>query len=85
MGIGPSSFPLDEAWEKLTSEKPLGRYVMMLDAYEQAFSSPLYNILSHHTNEQRHDERSGFRNTIVRASSDWGKALGGGEEGKVCS
>ncbi|UWU44412.1 polyprotein [Epipogium amalgavirus 1] len=60
-----------EAFEKLRTCRPLGRCVMMLDACEQAFSSPLYNVLSQITNSMRHEDGSGFRNSIVRASSDW--------------
>lgn len=62
-----------EALKKVRDGKPLGRCVMMLDAYEQSFSSPLYNVLSGITNDLKYRRESGFRNTTVRASSDWGK------------
>ncbi|DAZ90995.1 TPA_asm: fusion protein [Bletilla striata amalgavirus 1] len=60
-----------DAFRKMSEGKPLGRCVMMLDAYEQAFSSPLYNIISTITAQHRHDRGSGFRNCSVRASTDW--------------
>jgi hypothetical protein len=59
--------------KKMRDGKPLGRCVMMLDAFEQTFSSPLYNVLSAFTNGMKYSKDSGFRNTTVRASSDWGK------------
>nr|DBA07007.1 TPA_asm: RNA-dependent RNA polymerase [Allium cepa amalgavirus 1] len=62
-----------EAFAKMKDNKPIGRCVMMLDAIEQMFSTPLYNVLSKTTAAQRFDIKSGFRNTIVRASSDWAK------------
>lgn len=62
-----------DAMKKISEGKPLGRCVMMLDAHEQAFATPLYNVLSGITDMQRHNVTSGFRNTIVRASSDWSK------------
>ncbi|DAZ91031.1 TPA_asm: fusion protein [Melilotus officinalis amalgavirus 1] len=65
-----------KALEKVRDGKPLGRCVMMLDAYEQAFSSPLYNVLSSITNDMKYRSDSSFRNTTVRASSDWGKMWG---------
>nr|UYD62340.1 fusion protein [Cannabis sativa amalgavirus 1] len=60
-----------KAMEKIGGGEALGRCVMMLDAYEQAFSSPLYNVLQRYTSKKRFDRDGGFRNTIVRASSDW--------------
>jgi hypothetical protein len=62
-----------DALKKMSLNKPLGRCVMMLDAIEQPFSAPLYNVLSAITAHQRFDRESGFRNTIIRASSDWMK------------
>lgn len=60
-----------EAWEKISTGQPLGRAVMMLDAIEQAFSSPLYNILSTVVLRLSRDRTSGWRNTVIRASTDW--------------
>jgi hypothetical protein len=60
-----------DAFKKISAGQALGRCVVMLDAIEQAFSSPLYNVLSGATSHMRFDPQSGFRNTIVRASSDW--------------
>ncbi|DAZ90993.1 TPA_asm: fusion protein [Amaranthus tuberculatus amalgavirus 3] len=73
VGYRTKLLDIDAALEKLKQGKPMGRCVMMLDAYEQAFSTPLYNVLSDLTSMQRHSFESGFRNTIVRASSDWGR------------
>nr|DBA07023.1 TPA_asm: RNA-dependent RNA polymerase [Allium cepa amalgavirus 2] len=63
----------EEAFIRFSKNKAIGRCVMMLDAIEQMFSSPLYNVLSKLTADLRFDPASGFRNTIVRASSDWAK------------
>ncbi|DAZ91045.1 TPA_asm: fusion protein [Papaver pavoninum amalgavirus 1] len=60
-----------DAVKKRKAGKPLGRCVMMLDAIEQPFSSPLYNVLSDHTARLRRHPDCGFRNAVVRASSDW--------------
>ncbi|DAZ91003.1 TPA_asm: fusion protein [Epimedium pseudowushanense amalgavirus 1] len=57
--------------EKMRSGKAFGRAVMMLDALEQSASSPLYNVLSHHTFTRRLEEDFGFKNAAIRASSDW--------------
>ncbi|DAZ90997.1 TPA_asm: fusion protein [Crotalaria juncea amalgavirus 1] len=62
----------ETALEKLRKGDSIGRAVMMLDALEQASSSPLYNVVSHHSFVNRLDRRCGFKNTVVRASSDWG-------------
>lgn len=64
---------LADAWKRVTSGKPLGRCVMMLDAHEQAFSSALCNMLSAHIHSLRFKKECGFRNTIIRASSDWAR------------
>nr|WKV32512.1 RNA-dependent RNA polymerase [Crown imperial amalgavirus] len=61
----------EDAFDKMREGKPLGRAVMMLDAIEQPLSCPLYNILSKLTAARRRDVDSGFRNSVVRASSDW--------------
>ncbi|DAZ91023.1 TPA_asm: fusion protein [Myosoton aquaticum amalgavirus 1] len=65
-----------EALRKIRDGKAIGRCVMMLDAHEQAFSTPLYNVLSRLTHLQRFNRDSGFRNSIVRASSDWSRLWG---------
>lgn len=58
--------------EKVRDDEPVGRAVMMLDALEQTFSSPLYNVLSDYTFKNRLKESCGFKNSVVKASSDWG-------------
>ncbi|ARO49647.1 fusion protein [Zostera marina amalgavirus 2] len=63
----------DKAEEKILTGQPLGRAVMMLDASEQAFSSPLYNVLSGVVSRLNCERRSGWRNAVVRASSDWSR------------
>ncbi|DAZ91027.1 TPA_asm: fusion protein [Myosoton aquaticum amalgavirus 3] len=73
VGFRTKLMELGDAGKKLFAGKPLGRCVMMLDAFEQAFSTPLYSILSRKTHVARHGKTSSFRNTIVRASSDWGR------------
>ncbi|ULN99161.1 RNA dependent RNA polymerase RdRp [Pterostylis amalgavirus 1] len=62
-----------EAFEKMMEGNPLGRAIMMLDAVEQSFVSPLYNALSPYISKLHNDTRSGWRNYLIRASSDWGK------------
>lgn len=62
----------EKALEKIASVQPLGRAVMMLDATEQCFSSPLFNIISSHVTALHNDPLSGWRNYLVRASSAWG-------------
>lgn len=57
--------------EKLSEGKSAGRCVMMLDALEQCASSPIYNVISEHISRLNKDPFSGFKNTLVRASSDW--------------
>nr|WKV32514.1 RNA-dependent RNA polymerase [Iranian amalgavirus] len=62
-----------KAWENWTTFKPIGRAVMMLDALEQFSSAPLYNVLSKYCSDRRLQKGFGFKNTVVRASSDWMK------------
>lgn len=71
VGFRTKLVTIEEALRKINSGGTFGRAVMMLDAVEQATSSPLYNILSRSTFQRRGDHRSGFRNGTVRASSDW--------------
>ncbi|DAZ90985.1 TPA_asm: fusion protein [Acer pseudosieboldianum amalgavirus 1] len=71
VGYRTKLLPKHEAFEKMAKGKPVGRCVMMLDAIEQVFSSPLYNVLSVLSAEQRFERNGGFRNAIVRASTDW--------------
>ncbi|DAZ90989.1 TPA_asm: fusion protein [Amaranthus tuberculatus amalgavirus 1] len=61
-----------EARKRLEKNKTMGRAVMMLDALEQVASSPLYNVISHYTNSNKLDENSGFKNSLIRASAEWG-------------
>ncbi|DAZ91009.1 TPA_asm: fusion protein [Guizotia abyssinica amalgavirus 1] len=60
-----------KGWEKMKDGAPIGRAVMMLDALEQAASSPLYNVLSVYTAERRLLPECGFKNAVIKASSDW--------------
>jgi hypothetical protein len=62
-----------DAMRKIGEGKAFGRAVMMMDALEQAASSPLYNVVSHYTFEKRLERDCGFKNTVIRASSDWSK------------
>lgn len=62
------------AMEKVLKNSTFGRAVMMLDALEQAASSPLYNVLSGYTFRERLRPECGFKNSLVRASSDWMEA-----------
>ncbi|UWM23169.1 fusion protein [Mallotus japonicus virus B] len=59
------------ALKKLGDGAPIGRAVMMLDALEQAASSPLYNVLSAYTHSKRLERSCGFKNAVVKASADW--------------
>lgn len=59
------------AMEKLGKGEPMGRAVVMLDALEQAASSPLYNVMSGLAAQNHKKERGVFRNYVVRASSQW--------------
>ncbi|DAZ91033.1 TPA_asm: fusion protein [Melampyrum roseum amalgavirus 1] len=59
------------ALERMAGGKPIGRCVVMMDALEQAASNPLYKVLSEIAAGQVREPLSGFRNTVIRASSDW--------------
>nr|WKW35499.1 putative RNA-dependent RNA polymerase [Salvia hispanica RNA virus 1] len=72
VGYRSKLLTLEKAFSKLASGECLGRCVMMLDAFEQTYSSALYNVISGITHRGRHNPGSSFRNTTVRASSDWG-------------
>lgn len=63
----------EKAKMRLKESKAFGRAVLMMDALEQAASSPMYNVLSHYTFQRRLDKDCGFKNTVIRASSDWMK------------
>ncbi|DAZ90991.1 TPA_asm: fusion protein [Amaranthus tuberculatus amalgavirus 2] len=73
----------DSAIQKLAAGKPIGRCVVMMDAIEQAACSPLYNVLSKQVEDHLGIRLSGFRNTVVRASSDWCKFYEEVKEAKV--
>ncbi|QED42799.1 ORF1 [Camellia totivirus A] len=62
-----------KAMKKIANNEPIGRAVMMLDAYEQAFSTPIYNVISSVVADLHKDPESGWRNYLIRASSEWGK------------
>lgn len=61
----------DKAFAKMKSNKPLGRTVMMMDATEQAFASPLFNVISDIISKLHTESRAGWRNYLVRASENW--------------
>lgn len=63
----------DKAMEKLSKGESMGRAVVMLDALEQAASSPLYNVMSDLAAHNHEKEHGVFRNYVVRASSQWRK------------
>ncbi|DAZ91021.1 TPA_asm: fusion protein [Isoetes lacustris amalgavirus 1] len=60
-----------EAFEKLERHESMGRAVMMMDAVEQVFNTPLYNALDAVVMERCSDVTSPWKNKLVRASSDW--------------
>ncbi|DAZ91061.1 TPA_asm: fusion protein [Stevia rebaudiana amalgavirus 1] len=62
----------EKAMKKVIDGAPIGRAVMMMDALEQAASSPLYNVLTKLTYAKRLEATCGFKNGVVKASSDWG-------------
>lgn len=64
-----------KAEAKVMEGKPLGRAVMMLDAWEQAFNSPIYNAIEVQIKELNDDMRSGWKNKLVRASRRWHDAF----------
>lgn len=74
VGFRTKLMTAEAAREKVLKGSTFGRAVMMLDALEQAASSPLYNSLSSHTFQQRLLPECGFKNALVRASSDWMEA-----------
>ncbi|DAB41685.1 TPA_inf: ORF1+2p [Festuca pratensis amalgavirus 1] len=84
IGFRTKLLPRSEMLTKIKDFKPLGRCVMMLDAIEQFCSSPLYNILSNLSADALKDPLSGFRNTAVRASSDWSYMWEEIKQAKVC-
>ncbi|DAZ91043.1 TPA_asm: fusion protein [Phelipanche aegyptiaca amalgavirus 1] len=73
VGYRTKLMPLKDAYDKLGRGQALGRCVMMLDAHEQAFSTPLYNVISAISHRGRYARDSPFRNTTIRASSDWAR------------
>nr|WCJ13316.1 putative RdRp [Festuca pratensis amalgavirus 1] len=84
IGFRTKLLPRSEMLTKIRDFKPLGRCVMMLDAIEQFCSSPLYNVLSKISADALKDPLSGFRNTAVRASSDWSYMWEEIKQAKVC-
>ncbi|DAZ91019.1 TPA_asm: fusion protein [Hevea brasiliensis amalgavirus 1] len=73
LGFRTKLMTMEVAKRKMETSAPLGRAVMMLDALEQAASSPLYNVLSSITFRKRLERGCGFKNTVVKASADWRK------------
>lgn len=72
VGYRSKLLDIDAAFEKMRKMKPLGRAVMMLDAVEQAFSSPVFNVISDIVTGLNRRKESGWRNYLIRASSAWG-------------
>lgn len=72
-----------KAREKNVAGESIGRAVMMMDALEQSMSSPLYNVLSSYTFHKRLRRGCGFKNAVVKASSDWGHIWRGVKEAAV--
>nr|WOX60413.1 fusion protein RdRp [Southern tomato virus] len=83
VGFRSKLLAMGEAVKKFTECAPMGRCVMMLDALEQFASAPLYNVLSKYTAERSRGQTS-FRNTVVRASSDWMHFWDEVKEAAVC-
>ncbi len=73
----------EKARKKISEGDSVGRAVMMMDALEQCCSSPLYNILSSYTYRRRLERECGFKNAVVKASSDWAHVWGGVKEAAV--
>lgn len=71
VGFRSKLVPFQDAVGKLKDGKAIGRCVVMLDALEQAASTPLYNVLTGEVYRRVRSRYSGFRNTVVRASTDW--------------
>ncbi|DAB41687.1 TPA_inf: ORF1+2p [Festuca pratensis amalgavirus 2] len=71
VGYRTKLLDMEKALKKIQAVEPLGRAVMMLDATEQCFSSPLFNAISEAVTELHSNPRSGWRNYLVRASSAW--------------
>nr|DAZ87287.1 TPA_asm: fusion protein [Arceuthobium sichuanense virus 4] len=61
----------EKAAKKIMEGDSIGRAVMMMDAYEQSFCTPIYNIISDVIAKLHKDPKSGWKNYLVRASSDW--------------
>lgn len=60
-----------EALKKIKAGTTFERAVTMLDAHEQATSSPLYNVVSSMSSSRRLKRRKRFKNSVIRTSSDW--------------
>ncbi|DAB41673.1 ORF1+2p [Medicago sativa amalgavirus 1] len=73
----------EKARKKISEGDSVGRAVMMMDALEQCCSSPLYNVLSTYTFHKRLNRRSGFKNAVVKASSDWAHIWNGVKDAAV--
>ncbi|DAZ91005.1 TPA_asm: fusion protein [Epipogium roseum amalgavirus 1] len=71
IGFRSKLLPYPKALDKLSKGEPLGRCVVMMDAFEQAASSPLYNVLIDEIYKTTRIPSSGFRNGVIRASTDW--------------
>ncbi|DAB41675.1 TPA_inf: ORF1+2p [Capsicum annuum amalgavirus 1] len=83
VGFRSKLLPMGEALRKFADNQPMGRCVMMMDALEQFASSPLYNVLSKYTSDRSKGATS-FRNSVVRASSDWMYLWDEVKEASVC-
>lgn len=71
LGYRSKLLTAEKALKRVKEAKPFGRAVMMMDALEQAASTPMYNVLSHFTFQRRLERDCGFKNAVIRASSDW--------------
>ncbi|DAZ91011.1 TPA_asm: fusion protein [Guizotia abyssinica amalgavirus 2] len=71
LGFRTKLLTKEKAWKKMGEGDPFGRAVMMLDALEQAASTPLYNVMSSLCGARRLSRDCGFKNSVVKASSDW--------------
>nr|ULS01673.1 ORF1+ORF2 fusion protein [Aconitum amalgavirus 1] len=73
LGYRTKLVTLEKAYQKLSSGDSIGRAVLMLDAHEQAFSSPIFNVISKVVSDLHKQPGTGWRNYLIRASSDWGR------------
>ncbi|DAZ90999.1 TPA_asm: fusion protein [Chionochloa macra amalgavirus 1] len=73
LGFRTKLLDKEKALRRIKEQKAFGRAVMMMDALEQAASTPLYNVVSQYAFSRRLERDFGFKNSVIRASSDWPK------------